>query len=198
MRKYLPLVLSAFSLIENFVLFWYRDTLLNRFFIFGLVPHAISVFTLLCSLIVFLVCVIRQHSKKEYYYALAVSAVTVIVLFVFPFRMAKVNLELQLFEDDRLQIIEMVKNGDITTDNLGNAKLPDGFGMLSSDGEIFVYQNDSEQVISFWVFRGMLSGSVELIYSSTDESLIYENETGHPIISVDKLKEHWYLVDTDY
>ena len=53
-------------------------------------------------------------------------------------------------------------------------------------------------VISFWVFRGMLSGSIELIYSSVDESLIYANESGHPITNVKKLKDHWYLVDTDY
>lgn len=112
--------------------------------------------------------------------------------------MAKVNFELTLLEKDRLEIVEMIKDGEITTDHLGNAKLPKGYGYLSSDGEIFVYQNDNEQVISFWVYRGMLSGSIELIYSSVDESLIYANESGHPITNVKKLKDHWYLVDTDY
>ena len=112
--------------------------------------------------------------------------------------MAKVNFELTLLEKDRLEIVEMIKDGEIKTDHLGNAKLPKGYGYLSSDGEIFVYQNDNEQVISFWVYRGMLSGSIELIYSSVDESLIYANESGHPIANVEKLKDHWYLVDTDY
>ena len=112
--------------------------------------------------------------------------------------MAKVNFELTLLEKDRLEIVEMIKDGEIKKDHLGNAKLPKGYGYLSSDGEIFVYQNDNEQVISFWVYRGMLSGSIELIYSSVDESLIYANESGHPITNVKKLKDHWYLVDTDY
>lgn len=117
---------------------------------------------------------------------------------MFPFRTAKVNLELSLFEKYRLEVVEKVKDGELIVDSFGNSELPKGYGHLSSDGNIFVYQNDNEQVISFWVFRGMLSGSVELIYSSGDESLIYSNERGHPIVNIDKLKDNWYLVYTDY
>lgn len=47
---------------------------------------------------------------------------------------------------------------------------------VSSDGEIYVYQNDENgTVIGFWILRGMLSGSVELIYSEGEENLIREN-----------------------
>ena len=100
--------------------------------------------------------------------------------------------------DLRMQVVEMVQNGELAVDELGNAQLPAKYNMTSSDGSVFVYQNDEEQVVSFWVFRGMLSGSIELIYSSGDESLIYQNVSAHPIENVTKLKEHWYLVDTDY
>ena len=62
-----------------------------------------------------------------------------------------------------------------------------------------MYINDKEgQVICFWIFRGMLSGSHQMIYSSNGEKLIKENETGHPIISVKNLKDNWYYVKTDY
>lgn len=46
--------------------------------------------------------------------------------------------------------------------------------------------------------RGVLSGSVQLMYSSGDDALIYKNETGHKITYVEKLKDNWYLVETDY
>lgn len=52
--------------------------------------------------------------------------------------------------------------------------------------------------VSFWVFRGMQSGSAELIYSTGGEKIIETNETGHPIISIEKLKDNWYYVITDY
>ena len=39
---------------------------------------------------------------------------------------------------------------------------------------------------------------VQLMYSSGAEALIYKNETGHKITYVEKLKDNWYWVETDY
>ena len=44
----------------------------------------------------------------------------------------------------------------------------------------------------------MLSGSHQLMYSSNGEKLIRENETGHPITNIKKLKNNWYYVKTNY
>lgn len=198
MKKHISIILSIFAFSICFLSFWYSDTLFNRFFIFGILPLALSILILLIAFIVSIIYTVRGHSEIKNILALLITIATIVIIFVFPFRMAKVRLELPLFEKDRLKVIEMIKNDNIIADHLGNAELPTGYGKLSSDGEIHIYQNDSEQVISFWVFRGMLSGSVELVYSSQDESLIYENESGHPIINITKLKEHWYLVRTDY
>lgn len=198
MKKHIGITLAGFSFVLNILCFWYSDALFDRYFVFGLIPLGIAILILLASIVVSVVFIIRNKNQINSYIPLAISIITIILIIVFPFRTTKVNFEMVLLEQDRLEIVEMVKDGVIIADGLGNAELPKGYGHLSSDGEIFVYQNDSEQVISFWVFRGMLSGSVQLIYSSTDESLIYANETGHPITNVKKLKDHWYLVDTDY
>lgn len=198
MKKHFALILSFVNLIICFICFWYSDVLINRFFIFGIIPKGICILLLLASLIISIVLIIRCRLVIKNYIALAITIATILLLFVFPFRMAKVNLELSLYEEDRLQIIQMIKKGELVGDKIGNVELPEGFSHLSSDGNVFIYQNDNEHVISFWVFRGMLSGSVELIYSSQNEALIYKNETGHPITSVLELKEHWYLVETDY
>ena len=198
MKKYSALVFSLSALIINFICSWYSDVLIDRLFVFAIIPLAVSVLILLAGLILSVVLIGRRPSEIKYYFPVLISFITIVVLFVFPFRTARVNLELQLYDKVRTQIIEMVKRREITADKLGNAELPSEFSQTSSDGHVFIYQNDEEQVISFWVFRGLLSGSIQLIYSSLDESLIYENETGHPIIGVEKLKEHWYLVETDY
>ena len=198
MKKISAVILSLCAFATVFLSFWYNDVLFNRLFVFGLIPMALSVLLLFGSLIVSIIVIARKPSILKSYLPIVISIITVLIIFVFPFRKAKVNLELQLFDKARMHVIEMVKNDEIIPDRIGNAELPFGFRHISSDGNIFIYQNDEEQVISFWVFRGMLSGSVQLIYSSKDENLIYDNEEGHSIESIEELKDHWYLVETDY
>jgi hypothetical protein len=198
MKKISALILSLCAFAAVFLSFWYNDVLFNRLFVFGLIPMALSVLLLFGSLIMSIIVIARKPSILKSYLPIVISIITVLIIFVFPFRKAKVNLELQLFDKARMHVIEMVKNDEIIPDRIGNAELPFGFRHISSDGNIFIYQNDEEQVISFWVFRGMFSGSVQLIYSSKDENLIYDNEEGHSIVSIEELKDHWYLVETDY
>lgn len=108
-------------------------------------------------------------------------------------------MELSLYENDRLEVIELLKSNKLKTDELGNLNLPKKYKKLSTGGEVTVYQNDENgQVICFWIFRGMQSSSVELIYSTGGERLIKKNEGGHPITSIEKLQENWYYVKTDY
>ena len=78
-------------------------------------------------------------------------------------------------------------------------KIGDEIEISSTSGEVTVYENDNDGVlICFWIMRGVLSGSVQLMYSSGAEALIYKNETGHKITYVEKLKDNWYWVETDY
>ena len=41
----------------------------------------------------------------------------------------------------------------------------------------------------------MQSGSTQLMYSTGGEKLIKANETVHPIIEIEKLKDNWYYVE---
>lgn len=192
------IVISLILFIINFILGWYEDMLLDNLFIFQLIPEA---FIILLNIVVILVALIIKKTSKSKLSLIAIIIVmgSIFLRFVFPFRNVKTVLELYIYEEERLQIIEKVKNNEIEIDEYGNAELPKKLKKLSSDGEITIYKNDKEgQVICFWIFRGMLSGSHQLIYSSNGEKLIKENETGHPIISVKNLKDNWYYVKTDY
>ena len=199
MKKHILLIMSIFLLMVSFAVAWYSDHLFNQFFVL-VIPLYVLLFA---CFIVLLVLSIRSIVKQKEYTNLitfAVLAMIVVLVVFFPFRNTKVNYELNRFEPDRLEIVAMIKTGELQPkDEIGNVVLPSGYGRLSSDGEVFVYQNDENgQVISFWIFRGMLSGSIELVYSSGGEELIRANESGHPITKIERLKENWFYVETDY
>lgn len=120
------------------------------------------------------------------------------VLFA-PTRKIKTKVEFNWLLSKRMEVIELIKKKELALDELGNGKLPKYLKGVSNDKEITVYQNDEEgTVISFWVFRGMLSGSRELIYSSKGEELVWKNETGHKIVSIEPIRDNWYYVITEY
>ena len=198
MKKYVLLILSVLLLIVSFAAAWYEDHLFNHFFIL-----VIPVYLMLlgCFIVLLVLCIIRIIKRKEYvnFWSLAVLALLVVLIFRFPFRDARVQLELNRFEAERLEIVEMLRTHQLQPyDSIGNVELPAGYKRLSSDGEVFVYQNDQNgQVICFWVFRGMNSGSFELVYSSGGEELIWAKEFTINIDNIEQLKEHWYYVETN-
>ena len=198
MKRYRPLLLAVCILLLNFICFWYMDVLFNRFFVLGLIPVGLAVILLILYSLVSLVSLIRVRERLMNGFSLLICAFAVCLIAAFPFRKAKVDVELKLLEKDRMQVVELISEGQLTADTYGNVRLPWKYQRTSSDGTVHVYRNDGEQVICFWVFRGMLSGSVQLMYSSRDESLIWNNKAVHPIENMEQLKEHWYLVNTDY
>ena len=194
MKKYRLLILSALLLLVSFAAAWYGDHLFNHLFVLAI---PIDLALLICFIVLLAMSVIRIIKRKEYVnvWSLAVLALLVVLKLKFPFRDARVKLELNRFEADRLEIVEMIQSRQLQPDSLGNVVLPAGYKRLSSDGEAYVYQNDKNgQVICFWVFRGMLSGSCELIYSSGGEELILSNAS---VVSIEQLKDCWYYVETD-
>lgn len=197
MKKYRLLILSVLLLLVSFAAAWYEDYLFNHLFV-----YAIPIYLLLlaCFIVLLVMSIWGIIKRKEYihFFSIAVLALLVVLLVTFPFRDARVKWELNRFEADRLEIIEMIQSHQLQPDSLGNVDLPAGYRRLSSDGEAYVYQNDKHgQVICFWVFRGMMSGSFELIYSSGGEELIRAKEFTINIDNIEQLKEHWYYVETN-
>ena len=188
MKKYILLIISVIVMILSFLNSWFSDQLLDSLFMFALIPSLILFVGWIICLLLSITKLIKDKSVFNIISLIVVSLTALLVLF-FPFREVKVRLELNLYEEERLEIIKMIEDN----------KLPDKYKKVSTSGEVAVYQNDEDgKVVVFWVFRGMQSGSVQLIYSTGGEQLIIDNETGHPIVNVDKLKDNWYYVVTDY
>lgn len=192
MKKYILIIISLIILIVTFLNNWKYD----QFFM----APAFNIILFISLIICLIIVLIKIIKYKQFIniIALIFLIITVLMIIFFPTREEKYKLTFHLYEKDRLEIIKMIKDNKLKSDEHGNTTLPQKYKKLSSSGEVVVLQNDEEQVIIFWIFRGMLSGSDELIYSTGGEKLIRKHEGGHPIISIDKLKDKWYYVKTDY
>ena len=195
-NKYLIIAILVFILC--FLNNWYWDIILQSLFTLSIVPIIIIFLIYNIFLILTIIDIVRTK-KKSSLVALIIYIIIPIFSIFFPFRECRVNLEIWLYKKQREDIIINVKNKDYVADENGNIKLPKNLKKVSTSGEVTVYEIDNGGVlICFWIMRGVLSGSVQLMYSSWDDALIYKNETGHKITYVEKLKDNWYWVETDY
>lgn len=197
-KKYSNLILSILILVFSFIKCWYSDYLLNLLFVFYIILDLIL-------LIGYFICLIKnvRNLKQKINIINIITTIMLVIIAIlvlfFPFRDAKIKYELNLYEKDRLKVVDMIKNNELKFDEIGNVTLPNKYKKVSTSGQVFIYQNsDKEQVIGFWVFRGVLSGSIEVIYSTGGVELIKSNEKGHSITKIEKIKDNWYYVETDY
>ena len=198
MKKYILLITSVIVMILSFLNSWFSDQMLDSLFIFALIPSLVLFVGWIICLVLSAIKIIKNKNVFNII-SLIVTVLTALLILFFPFRESKVRLELNLYEEERLEIIKMIEDNKLKVDDLGNVKLPNKYKKVSTSGEVAVYQNDEDgKVIAFWVFRGMLSGSVQLVYSTGGEEIIRSSEIEHPIVSIDKLKDNWYYVVTDY
>lgn len=179
-----------------FVVNWYQNSIISYFTIFTYVIFKLILFILLLVLLIRIFNYLKNTKDRISKVILFALLVMAIFLSFYDFSLIKTKVELKLYEKQRNIIIQKVKNNEFSYYYDKNIKLPI-YKHVSSDGEVYVYRNDDEQIIGFWIFRGVMSGSIELIYSSSDENLIYENMNS-PIRKIIKLKEHWYYVETSY
>jgi len=198
MKKYMLLISSILVFVLAFIYRWYFDQLVDSLFVFALIP-GILLFASFVICFGFNIAILYKERTFINIISLCALILTCVITLFFPFRKAKINFELELYEEKRNEVINLVKNNKLEVDVNGNAKLPKNLKMVSTSGEVLIYQSDENNIqIGFWIFRGVQSGSIILIYSSNGEELIRNNETGHTINIIEKLKDNWYYVETDY
>ena len=198
MKKYGLLILSILLLIVCFLLGWYNDQLTST----GLILLAFPIILILfgCFVTLLIVCIVAIIKRRAYINFISIGVLGLLILLIlkFPFRDTKVNYELDHYEADRLKIVDMIADGQLMPDRLGNVDLPLGFRRVSASGQVYVLQNDEQgQVVLFWVFRGMLSGSLCLVYSSGGEEMIRASKEGPYITRLEQMKDTWYYMETD-
>jgi len=180
-----------------FAVEWMLDSLMDRFFLVSYIPIFVLFVLFICCVVREGFVVLRGNEMLGRIGGIILAVIAVATLF-FPFRAAKVRLDYLTRSDERLEVVNKIVSGEI--DGSGKLiNLPDKYNWLSSDGTVYVKQNNEEGVeVIFWQYRGMLSGSSEVIYSSGGEKMIRKNESSCPILRLKHLGKEWYYVETDY
>lgn len=156
MKKYELLITSIVVLVLSFLNSWFSDELLDSLFIFVLIPNLVLFIGWIICLVFSIINLIR-YKRIINVVSLIIVVLTALLILFFPFRETKGRLELNLYENERLEIIKMVEDKKLKTDEFGNVDLPYKYKKISTSGEVFVFQNDEEgQAIGFWMFRGKL------------------------------------------
>ncbi len=191
----LIVTVAYFSL--SFVLNWFMDYIVGRFFIASALIFLIM-FILFDLIAIHLILLVRRGIRIRVVLGIFIMVSSFSIFWFFPFRDMRVKAEYSLFTQKREEVIEKIVTGELVNDNK-LMQLPFEYNYLSNDGYIYVDQNDDLGTqISFWVFRGMMSSSYMVIYASGGEDMVLQNETGHPIVSLEQLGENWFYVETEY
>lgn len=116
------LILSIIIFTLTFLIGWYSDKMLDRLF---LILILLDAFLILLNLIFILfIFISRKINKSKLILIVTIIVIASIIFrFVFSFRNLRTTLDLYIYEEGRLYIIEKVKNNEIDIDENGNADL---------------------------------------------------------------------------
>ena len=195
MKNYRLLIISILFSLLTFLYNWYQYNIEDFNLVLCIILF-ISIFVLFN--IIFLKTLINIRNKKF------IDILTLFILFImiminynFNYKEIKLNVEWDKYYEKRKEVIKLVKDdklGCIGDSNL--AILPNNLKKVSQTGEIIIYKNDKyNQVIGFYIHRGIIDGDSDLIiYSNKDKSIIKEIN----IKKIKKIKNNWYYVTTGY
>ena len=79
MKKYYGVFFATFAFALNFLCFWYSDFLINRYFIFGLIPLCLAIIVLIASMIILIVFVVRNKNRLSSCISLGISIISVLL-----------------------------------------------------------------------------------------------------------------------
>ncbi len=193
MKKNILMVLVLLEFIITFLLKWFQDKIIDYLF---LVSIFADVFILFSFIVLFMILNKNMSKNKSMFecFIILIYILNILVILFFPFRKIKTKLEFDLYMNDRLEIINLVKQQKSIYNDNNIFVLPNEYKKVSTSGKIIIYKNSSEDtMIGFWIFRGMMSGSVQIIYSSGGEDLIMNSN--FDIQHIAKLAENWFYVE---
>lgn len=193
MKKNILMVLVLLEFIITFLLKWFQDQIIDYLF---LVSIFADVFILFSFIVLFIILNKNMSKNKSMFecFIILIYILNILVILFFPFRKIKTKLEFDLYMNDRLEIINLVKQQKSIYNDNNIFVLPNEYKKVSTSGKIIIYKNSSEDtMIGFWIFRGMMSGSVQIIYSSGGEDLIMNSNLD--IQHIAQLAENWFYVE---
>ena len=92
----------------------------------------------------------NHKSNKDF---IPINFVVVYLLYLLSGSQNKLNF--RVYKSMRYEIVEMVENHQLgESEEKGFVELPDKYKKCSSGGDVFIYRNNDECMIGFWIKRG--------------------------------------------
>lgn len=182
--------------ILSILFYWFFDVLGNNDTLF-FIPFVLVIVQVICFIILLFNIIYNFFKMKEKIKFIRCFIIliipTVILLFV-DLRFEKSKIDTYILENRRMKIIEAInpdnyKNG-ITEIDISKQQ---SFG--SHINSLMLYKNNDSIAFGFYVFRGVLCGSVQIVYSKLDKDKLME-EIKY-IVNIKEIKENWYYIETE-
>jgi hypothetical protein len=199
------LFVALWSLGAAIALGLFRWTLVEYFTVFlePLVEVAVGIFCLV-SLIWSVVHLLRKRRDGLTSAALplAVNVATALITFLVPFTAITISLDFRMHLTARTEVAQDVLAGKYE-DRVRSAgdredliSLPGHpFYLSSGGGEIVRLRRESDTLILFFSFRGILSSFSGFVYS-TDDLPPKNEDFGGSFVEIDRLRKNWFWVSS--
>lgn len=179
---------------------WFHDDIRERFFVYSIIINLATITALLSMFgygVYYAIKVCRKERKIIFNSLIPLLIVIALIsgLMFIPWGDCKVNFEHVLYKNQREKVIEDIRNSRVHFDERGNTQLPSSKQHLSTDGNMVIFKSDQEGIIvGFWVFRGMLSSSTFVLYSSQDSEPTASGLNVGAVEILQKLDPNWFYV----
>lgn len=196
MKKNNEIFILGFILPFLFSLFrCFFDELFDTFFIFVFLGFLILT-TVYLVFLIYIIIYTLKNKKKSNYILLIILIVLFLINLFFPFRSVKYYVDYKFKLNDRMDVINYIKNNDVEISDNNLMKLPFKYRNLSSGGgEVVVYKDGNNLTILFFLLRGFVP-TVEnaFVYSDSKEAGNAIKKNINYISSIKKIDNHWYYI----
>ncbi len=195
--KKLSLLCAAVVLI-NFFSSWYYEELFFHFFVLYSILDMVFFFLFIaCGIWAVKYLKGNHKSIKDF-----IPIIFVVVYLLYLLSGSQNKLNFRVYKSMRYEIVEMVENHQLgESEEKGFVELPDKYKKCSSGGDVFIYRNNDECMIGFWIKRGFLdSGFSMFVYKSDDNAMDIERVVreclwdGYEVNSEQKEKQWYYII----
>ena len=194
MKKYKILIFLLIIIALNILFNWFYYEILTY------KPFLSFIFRALffASFIYILIFLIKKLTKRESMLlnciCLVIFVAYLIFWYYFPFTFVRCKLEMNNYEKERINIINKIRNGEISSNITIN--LPKDESKVATDGIVRVYMNNSNGVVVAFniYYGGIFASDIEVIYSSLGIDGINNVTKNTRVKEIKKLKGNWYYV----
>ena len=194
LKKYKIIIISVGILFFTILVYIFSNIIFD---VGGIYPTLTNIIIVWSSFILLFICLYKIIKKKE---IVNIISICILILALIINNITfNVDFVRNFFDklEKRTEVVNLIKEGKLVSDNNNDIKLPKEYKNVSADGEVSVLKNDEDnQIIGFWISRGINTDGKLYIYSSKGKDAIIE-EFGKEYCDVEHLYNNtWFYVIT--